>query len=80
MGYRRFFSFNVIGAVAWVVGFLLAGYMFGNQPIVKKQFHIVIVAIIILSVLPGVWEFYRERKEMRLAAAEGAAPTAGTDA
>jgi membrane-associated protein len=71
MGYRRFFSFNVIGALAWVVGFLLAGFVFGNLPIVKRQFHIVIVAIIILSVLPAAWEFWRERKEMRLAAAAG---------
>jgi membrane-associated protein len=62
MGYRRFFSFNVIGAVAWVVGFLLAGHVFGNLPIVKKQFHFVIVAIIILSILPAVWEFWQERK------------------
>jgi membrane-associated protein len=70
MGYRRFFSFNVVGGTAWVVGFLLAGYLFGNLPIVKKQFHIVIFAIIILSVLPAVFEFWRDRREAaRLAAA-----------
>jgi membrane-associated protein len=75
MGYRRFFSFNVFGGVAWVVGFLLAGFLFGNLPIVKKQFHIVIFAIIILSVLPAVFEFWRERREAaRQAAATPANP------
>jgi membrane-associated protein len=64
MGYKRFFSFNVIGGVAWVVGFLSAGYWFGNLPIVKKQFHIVIIAIIILSILPAVYEYWRERREV----------------
>ena len=65
MGYKRFFSFNVIGGVAWVVGFLSAGYWFGNLPIVKKQFHIVIIAIIILSIMPAVYEYWRERRELR---------------
>jgi len=65
MGYRRFFSFNVIGGVAWVVGFLTMGYWFGNLPIVKKQFHIVIIAIIILSILPAVYEYWRERRDLR---------------
>lgn len=71
MGYRRFFSFNVIGGLAWVVGFLLAGYLFGNLPIVKKQFHIVIFAIIILSVLPAVFELWRDRRETAREAALG---------
>jgi len=64
MGYRRFFSFNVIGGVAWVVGFLTLGYWFGNLPVVKKQFHYVIVGIIILSILPAVYEYWRERREV----------------
>jgi membrane-associated protein len=63
MSYARFFAFNVIGAVAWVVGFLSLGYGFGNMPIVKKQFHFVILGIIVLSVLPAVFEWLRARGE-----------------
>lgn len=62
MAYRRFALFNVAGAVAWVVGFLALGYAFGNMPIVKKQFHYVILGIIVVSVLPAVIEFLRARK------------------
>ncbi len=56
MQYRRFFIYNVVGAVAWVLLFVPAGYFFGNLPIIKKQFHYVIIAIIVLSVLPAVVE------------------------
>jgi membrane-associated protein len=66
MRYRRFFSFNVIGAILWVVLFIPAGYVFGNMPFVKKQFHYVILAIIVLSVLPAVIEFAREWRARRL--------------
>jgi len=62
MQYRRFFMFNVVGAIAWVVLFIPAGYVFGNLPFVQKQFHYVILAIIVLSVLPAVFEIWRERK------------------
>jgi membrane-associated protein len=63
MGYRRFAAFNVIGALAWVIGFLTLGYTFGNLPIVKKQFHYVLFGIIFLSILPGIIEYMRARKE-----------------
>jgi membrane-associated protein len=63
MRYARFFMFNVAGAGAWVLGFTLLGYFFGNQPAVKKNFTLVIIAIIIISVLPGVIEFIRSRRE-----------------
>jgi membrane-associated protein len=72
MQYRRFFVFNVVGAGAWVLIFTLLGYSFGNLPGVKKNFQYVILAIIILSVLPGVIEFVRERRRSQ-AAAEPAA-------
>jgi membrane-associated protein len=68
MGYRRFAAFNVIGAVAWVVGFLVLGYSFGNLPMVKKQFHYVLFGIIFLSILPGIIEYIRARKEPEAAA------------
>ncbi len=63
MSYRRFFAYNVVGALAWVVGFLGLGYGFGNMPIVKKQFHYVILGIIVVSVLPAVIEYLRARGE-----------------
>jgi membrane-associated protein len=62
MQYRRFAVFNISGGAAWVTSFLLAGFWFGNLPWVKKQFHVVIVVIIILSVLPGIIEYFRGRK------------------
>ncbi len=62
MSYSRFGLFNVAGALAWVIGFLSLGFAFGNMPIVKKQFHYVILAIIILSVLPAVIEFIRAKR------------------
>ena len=69
MSYRRFFFYNVTGAAAWVVIFTILGYSFGNLPGVKRNFQYVIIGIIVLSVLPGVIEFMRERKRTRAAAA-----------
>lgn len=69
MGYGRFLSFNVVGGTAWVVGFLFAGYLFGNLPVVKERFHIVILAIIVISVLPIVFEYLRARREAKAAPA-----------
>jgi membrane-associated protein len=63
MRYGRFAMFNIVGGLAWVLAFVLAGYFFGNVPVVKRNFHFVIVAIIILSVLPPVFEFLRARRE-----------------
>jgi membrane-associated protein len=62
MEYRRFALFNITGAVAWVAAFLLGGYFLGSQ--VKAHFHYVIVAIIVISVLPVVWEFLRSRQRV----------------
>jgi membrane-associated protein len=62
MPYRRFVIFNVVGAVAWVMIFLLAGYFFGNIPVVKRNFTIVIFAIIFISILPPVFEWWRARR------------------
>jgi len=69
MGYRRFAAFNVVGGVAWVFLFLLGGYFFGNVPAVKRNFHYVIVAIIILSVMPPIIEYLRSRRAPRPAPA-----------
>ncbi len=67
MQYRRFWMYNVVGGILWVSLFLIGGYLFGNVPIVKKNFPIVIVAIIFLSVLPIAfewWKAYREKKAL----------------
>jgi membrane-associated protein len=51
----------VSGGIAWVLLFILGGYLFGNLPTVKQNFHIVIVAIIVISVMPAIIEFLRAR-------------------
>ncbi len=63
MHYPRFLAYNIVGAVAWVGIFLIAGFYFGNIPQVKDKFHIVIFAIIGLSVMPIVIEVWRGWKE-----------------
>lgn len=65
MNYGKFAFYNVAGAVFWVVGFLGLGYQFGNMPIVKKQFHYVILGIIVISVIPVVLEYFKARSEAR---------------
>lgn len=62
MHYSRFLAYNIVGALLWVWSFLLLGYFFGNLPIVKKNFTLVIFAIIILSILPIVIEFFKARR------------------
>jgi membrane-associated protein len=69
MSYRRFASYNVIGAVTWVVGFTVLGHLFGNLPGVKKNFQYVILGIIVLSVMPAVVEVMRGRKRAKTIAA-----------
>jgi len=63
MTYWRFISYNIIGGVAWVAIFVFGGYFFGNLPLVKRNFTIVIIVIIFISVLPGVIEYLRHRKK-----------------
>jgi membrane-associated protein len=61
MTYRRFIAYNVFGGIGWVVILVLGGYLFGNIPFVRKNFSVVIFAIIFLSILPGLIEFIRHR-------------------
>jgi membrane-associated protein len=61
MSYWRFISYNVIGGIAWVSLFCLGGYFFGNLPVVKDNFSIVVVTIILISVLPMVFEVVKGR-------------------
>ena len=62
MNYRHFLFYNVTGAVAWTASFLYGGYFFGNLPFVKRNFTLVILAIIVLSIMPGVIEYWRHRR------------------
>lgn len=66
MKYSRFFIYNVIGGFLWTAMFTYAGYFFGEIEIVKKNFTLVILMIIFLSILPGVVEWYRETKKNKL--------------
>jgi membrane-associated protein len=61
MHYPRFLSFDVAGGILWVCGFGLLGYFFGNHPIVKANFGLTIVAVIVLSLLPVAFEAWRVR-------------------
>lgn len=61
MNYKYFLSFNVIGAICWVGSFVILGYLFGNMPIVKDNFTHLIFGIIIISVLPGIIGFIRQK-------------------
>jgi membrane-associated protein len=61
MNYSRFFFFNVVGSIAWIALFILGGYYFGNLPVVKRNFTLIIFGIIFVSLLPAVIEFFRHR-------------------
>jgi membrane-associated protein len=62
MTYWKFISYNVVGGVAWVLICVLTGFYFGNLPLVRSNFSLVILAIMIISVLPGLIEFLRQRR------------------
>lgn len=61
MNYRQFIVFNVVGAFLWITILLFAGYYFGSLPVVKNNFSLVVLAIIILSILPGIYEVVRQK-------------------
>jgi membrane-associated protein len=62
MDYRRFMLFNVVGGFLWVALILPAGWFFGNIPIVKRNFELVVIGIIFVSVLPMVYEIWKARQ------------------
>jgi membrane-associated protein len=68
MQYRRFIGFSVFGCLVWIFSFTLGGYIFGNQPWVKSQFHYVVVAIIVISVIPAVVEVLKEHRRAKTSA------------
>ncbi|MEJ2412760.1 MAG: DedA family protein [Anaerolineales bacterium] len=70
MTYSHFIAYNVIGGITWVTLFTSLGYFFGNIPFVKKNFELVIFVIIAISFVPAFYEFFKARKEAKLAAAK----------
>lgn len=61
MEYKKFIYFNTVGGFAWVFGFILLGYFFGNLPVVKERFSLVILVIIALSILPILIEIVKAK-------------------
>ncbi|MBL8078490.1 MAG: DedA family protein [Anaerolineales bacterium] len=65
MSYSYFATYNIVGGITWVTIFTLLGYFFGNIPFVKKNFELVIIVIILISVLPMVYEWLKARREAK---------------
>jgi len=65
MNYRRFISFNVIGGSMWIGLLVYAGYLFGNIPWVKENLSLIVVAIVVVSLLPAITTFVKERRSRK---------------
>lgn len=67
MTYQKFLLYNVVGGIAWVAICIYAGYFFGGRQFVKDNFELVVLAIVFISILPGIIEYMRHRRQSRLA-------------
>jgi membrane-associated protein len=65
MSYRRFLSYNVVGGCLWIGLLVYAGYLFGNIPWVKDNLSAIVVAIVVVSLIPAVGTYLRERRSAR---------------
>ncbi len=65
MSYPKFLFYNVVGALLWINSLIWAGYFFGSLPFVEKNFEIVILAIIILSLVPVAYELIQAKREKK---------------
>lgn len=63
MPYGEFLAYNLLGGALWVAGFVLLGYYFGNLPVIRSNFSLVIFAIIGISLLPVVIEAWRQHRQ-----------------
>ncbi|MGA7750928.1 MAG: DedA family protein [Gallionella sp.] len=63
MRYRLFVLFSGLGSMAWIVSLTMAGYLFGNIPVVKNNLTLIVICIIVISLFPAIREFIRHRKE-----------------
>lgn len=62
MSYGKFISYNIIGGIIWVSIFTLSGFFFGNIPFIKKNFSLVVIAIIFISIIPIIIELIKHKK------------------
>ncbi len=76
MTYGHFITYNIVGGIVWTAIFIFGGYFFGNLPFVEKNFSLVIIAIIVISVLPAVYEAIKNRRQPTKPAAEEKTPAA----
>jgi membrane-associated protein len=74
MRFRRFVGYSVTGGTAWITSFSLAGYFFGESEVVKRNFHLVIIAIVGISLMPAVIEFLRSSRQHAASAPQGGGP------
>ncbi len=65
MKYGQFFLYNVVGGILWTELFTFGGYFFGNIPFVRENFSLVVIAIILISLVPGIYEFLRNRRSKK---------------
>ncbi len=65
MSYSYFITYNFVGGIVWVALFTFAGYFFGNIPFVRDNFELVIIAIIFISILPMVYEWWKSRRDAK---------------
>lgn len=63
MHYGNFITYNIVGGFAWVTAFLFGGYLFGNITFVKNNFHYVVVAIVLISVVPIIMEIWKAKNK-----------------
>ena len=66
MQYRRFLSYNVIGGCLWIGLLVYAGFLFGNIPWVKDNLSLIVIAIVVVSLIPAVTTFVKERRGARI--------------
>ncbi|TSC89874.1 MAG: membrane-associated protein [Parcubacteria group bacterium Gr01-1014_3] len=66
MEYKTFLSYNIIGGIAWIGLFIFGGYFFGNIPIIKDNFGLVVIAIIMISVVPAVIELWKHHGRSKI--------------
>ena len=72
MNYSYFITYNVIGGITWVTLFLWIGYFFGGLPFVEENFSLVVIAIILISVIPAFTEWWKAKRQAKVAAKTGA--------
>jgi membrane-associated protein len=65
MRYRDFGLYNIVGGIFWIISMTMAGYLFGNLEFIRKNFSLVVIGIVFISVLPMAFEYLRHRRRLR---------------